>query len=249
MAMLPLVSCEKDTPFNTSHPDKGAVVITPTWESALEDTDIPGTYRIFADDAETSDASLHAPGKHTLLIYNEPEGIQVDGHIASLERDADGTPCSMPGFLFSKTMEIDVPQDDTLRVEAPMERRICPVSILVRFEGDNSAGVEQVTGTLDGIAGSVDICQNALLGESVCLPAEVSVLEFEAAGTMAKLQWRILGIHPQAKQELTLHLKMKDGRERREVFDLSEHLQDVESMKPVELFSTVELTPDVDATL
>lgn len=159
-AMFSMTSCVKDDLFHTPHPDKGAVVITPTWESALEESDIPDRCRIFADGVETTDKALHTPGKHTLFIYNEPEGIQVDGHIATLAKGTDGALCSMPGFLFSQTLEIDVPQDDTLRVEVPMERRICPVSVLVRLEGDNLEGVEEISSTLDGIAGSVDIYQN-----------------------------------------------------------------------------------------
>lgn len=248
--MLSMASCVKDDLFNTPHPDMGAVVITPTWECALEETDIPDRYRIFADGVETTDKALHTPGKHTLFVYNEPEGIQVDGHIATLTKGADGKPCSMPGFLFSQTMEIDVPQDDTLRVEVPMESRICPISVLVRLEGDNLEGLEQITSTLNGIAGSVDIYQNVLLGESVSLPAEVSVQKSKtrAAGTLVKLQWRIMGILPQEKQLVTLHFKMKDGVEMSETADISEYLQEVDKMIPIELSSTVEPPQDGDFT-
>lgn len=250
IAMLSLISCVKDDLLHTPHPDKGAVVITPTWESALEETDIPDRYRLFADGVETTDKALHTPGKHTLFIYNEPEGIQVDGHIATLAKGTDGTPCSMPGFLFSQTVEIDVPQDDTLRVEVPMERRICPVSVLMRLEGDNLESVEEITSTLNGIAGSVDIYQNVLLGESVSLPAEVSVQKAKtrATGTLVKLQWRIMGILPEEKQMLTLHFKMKDGVEMSETADISEYLQEVDKMKPIELSSTIVPPQDGDFT-
>lgn len=251
-AMLPLASCVKDRLFNTPHTDKGAVVVTPTWESAQDEIDldlgmvIPDSCRVFADGVETAGKALYTPGQHTLFLYNEAEGIDIDGHIATLKRNEDGTPCAVPGFLFSRTMEIDVPQDDILRVDVPMAQRVCAVSVQINLEGDNMDNVEQVSATLDGIAGSMDILRNEMLGESVSLLAVSSVSESTPEALCLDFHWRVFGIIPTEKQIITLRFKMKDGMEMSEPADISEYLQEVDKMKPVKLTSTMQPPQDGD---
>ena len=133
VAAVLLASCVKDDLYNTPHPDKGAVVITTDWTDALAESTVPGTYLLRMDDGKAVPTSekttvypeLLTPVAHTLLIYNEPEGITIASNVATVQQK-DGMLIPLPGYLFSAEKRLDIVQDDTLHVSVPMERRLCP---------------------------------------------------------------------------------------------------------------------------
>ena len=93
MAALLLTSCVKDDLYDTPHPDKGAVVIATDWTEALAESTVPETYLLRMDGGEAVQADEKElcypdqlmPGKHILLVYNEPEGMTVEGNTATVQ--------------------------------------------------------------------------------------------------------------------------------------------------------------------
>lgn len=143
VAAVLLASCVKDDLYNTPHPDKGAVVITTDWTDALAESTVPGTYLLRMDDGKAVPTSekttvypeLLTPVAHTLLIYNEPEGITIASNVATVQQK-DGMLIPLPGYLFSAEKRLDIVQDDTLHVSVPMERRLCPIVLNLDLNGE-----------------------------------------------------------------------------------------------------------------
>ena len=69
-----------------------------------------------------------APGEHTVLVYNTPEGFTVTDGIAYVER-VDGTRAladlidPLPETLYSGTKTVTVVADDTLHLDLSVARR------------------------------------------------------------------------------------------------------------------------------
>ena len=87
---LAMASCVKDELYDTPHPDKAAVVITTDWADALDETDVPAAYHIGMDGDETVKTQeattvypdLLVPGKHSVFVYNEPQGMTILSQIS-----------------------------------------------------------------------------------------------------------------------------------------------------------------------
>ena len=254
-AVMSLTSCVKDDLYNTPHPDKGAVVITTDWTEALAESTVPDTYLLRMDDGKAVQASgettvysdLLAPGAHTLLIYNEPEGIMVEGNTASIDLK-DGMLVPLPDYLFSAEEQLDVMQDDTLRITIPMQRRLCPIILSLDLNGENADEIAKIEATLSGMAGSVDLRTGTPGGES--LTARLDVREAEAKTRAAdavalEMKCRVTGTAQGEQQILTVKVTMEDGYVSTITSDLTEHLKDLNAdMEPVRLEGSIEAPQD-----
>lgn len=253
---LSLTSCVKDELFDTPHPDKGAVVITTEWAEALAESDIPASYFLSMDGGEAKQTNektfiypdLLAPGEHSLLVYNEPQGLTLSGTTAKVNLLPDGTAESMPGYLFSAQQTLAVVQDDTLRVSIPMARRVCPITMNLTLSGENTGKIAKIEAELSGVAGSVDMQSGAIGTENMTIKPVVGQ---PAAKTRAytegkvELKCRVLGINMAERQMLTVTVTMEDGYVSTIASDLTEYLKDLNAdMKPIELTGTVEAPQD-----
>lgn len=252
-ALLILASgCVKDDLYNTPHPDKGAAVITTDWTDALTESTVPGEYCLSMDGGNPERTkertccypSLLAPGRHTLLVYNEPQGMTLSGTTATVNAREDGTLEPLPEYLFSAVKELDVVLDDTLRITVPMERRLCPIQLHLSLEGENTEEIASIKATLGGMAASVDL-QTGIIGKEN-LAVNLDVRQAEAttrAYTKGRLEMkcRVMGINPQERQLLTITVTMEDGYVQTITSDLTEYLKDLNAeMEPVELTGKVE---------
>lgn len=259
-----LGSCsDEDEPsYKTSHPDKGAVVITTDWTDALAENTIPDTYCLCLNEtvkhvegATNCYPDLLPPGKHALLIYNEPQGITIDATTASVDLLEDETLEPMPGYLFSAMKELDVKADDTLRVSIPMERRLCPVTLKLSLVGDNAADISHIEALLNGIAASVDLQSGMPGNENLSVKPVIRQLASKTGSyTSGELEMacRIVGVTPGESQLLTITLQMKDGHTSTTVSDLTDYLNRVNSEQiPVVLESDLTIPKDagISATL
>ena len=250
-----LASCVKDDLYNTPHPDKGAVVITTDWTEALAESTVPDTYLLRMDDGEAVQASgettvcpdLLTPGTHTLLIYNEPEGITIADDAATVQQK-DGMLIPLPDDLFSAEANLNVVQDDTLRVTVPMERRLCPIILNLGLEGDNTDKIAKIEATLSGMAGSVDLRTGTPGGESLTARLDVRQAEAKARSTDAmalEMICRVTGTAQGERQILTVKVTMEDGYVSTITSDLTEHLKDLNAdMEPVRLEGSIEAPQD-----
>lgn len=251
VAVVLFASCVKDDLYNTPHPDKGAVVITTDWTEALAESTVPDTYQLRMDDGKAVQASeettvcpdLLTPGAHTLLIYNEPEGIAIADDVATVQQK-DGMLIPLPGYLFSAEKRLDVVQDDTLRVTVLMERRLCPIILNLDLNGENADDIAQIEATLSGIAGSVDLRTGTPDNESLTArldvrPAEAKVRFIDAVAL--EMKCRVTGTAQGERQILTVKVTMADGYVSTITSDLTEHLKDLNAdMEPVRLEGSIE---------
>lgn len=255
MAALLLTSCVKDDLYDTPHPDKGAVVIATDWTEALAESTVPETYllrmdegkAVQADEKELCYPDLLTPGTHTLLVYNEPEGIAVAGNTATVQIQ-DGMLIPLPGYLFSAEKELDVMQDDTLRINIPMERRLCPIVLNLALKGENTNEIANVEASLSGLSGSVDLRTGISGGENLTARLDVRPAEAKARFTDAvalEMKCRVMGICEGQKQLLSVKVTMNDGYVNTITSDLTELLKDLNTdMEPIKLEGSIEAPQD-----
>lgn len=253
---LSLTSCVKDTLFDTPHPDKGAVVITTGWAEALAESDIPASYFLSMDGGAAKQANektftypdLLTPGEHSLLVYNEPQGLTLSGTTAKVNLLSDGTAEPMPGYLFSAERKLAVVQDDTLRVSIPMVRRVCPITMNITLSGENTGKIAKIEAALSGVAGSVDMQSGTIDAENLTIKPVVGQASAKTrayAEGMIELKCRVLGINRAERQMLTVTVTMEDGYVSAITSDLTEYLKDLNAeMDPIEITGTVEAPQD-----
>ena len=218
-----LASCVKDELHNTPHPDQGVVSVSVDYPQGAEEDDY--TVEVDGkplDEGDNASGPL-APGEHTVLVYNTPEGFTVTDGIAYVER-VDGTRAltdlidPLPETLYSGTKTVTVVADDTLHLDLSVAQRTRDLRLeLTVTEGDPER-ITAITGTLSGVAGAYDLRSETLYGEAVSTaPA------FTRSGDKIEADLRLLGTMGEA-QVLTLTLTFTDGLTQTVESDLTEVL-------------------------
>lgn len=255
LMVLSLTSCVKKDIFYTPHPDKGAVVVTADWTEAPSETDVPQAWSFCINGGEVYQSvhpsqcypELLAPGKYTLLVYNEPQGFTLNGTTAVVDSYSDGLLVAEPGYLYSATQELEVVKDDTLRVTVPMKRLLSAVSMKVTLDGE-SADVADIEASLSGVSGSVELATGEISESPQAVRLDVKTAETASradAGKELELKCRILGVCVGYGQTLTVKIKNKDGHISSVTSDVTEELEKVNTDKqPVELEGSVSVSQD-----
>ena len=206
-----LASCVKDELHNTPHPDQGVVSVSVDYPQGAEEDDY--TVEVDGkplDEGDNASGPL-APGEHTVLVYNTPEGFTVTDGIAYVEH-MDGTRAltdlidPLPETLYSGTKTVTVVADDTLHLDLSVAQRTRDLRLeLTVTEGS-------------GVAGAYDLRNETLYGEAVSTaPA------FTRNGDKIEADLRLLGTMGEA-QVLTLTLTFTDGLTQTVESDLTEVL-------------------------
>ena len=222
VSALWLASCSKDE-YDTPHPDQGVVSVSVDYPQGAEEDDY--TVEVDGKPLDEGDNASNplAPGEHTVLVYNTPEGFTVTDGIAYVER-VDGTRAladlidPLPETLYSGTKNVTVVADDTLHLDLSVAQRTRDLRLeLTVTEGDPER-IAAITGTLSGVAGAYDLRSETLYGEAVSTaPA------FIRNGDKIEAGLRLLGTMGGA-QVLTLTLTFTDGLTQTVESDLTEVL-------------------------
>lgn len=251
-----VTSCVKDELFDTPHPSTGALIVTTDWSARSSNATQPADYIIRVGEHSQSVAGLTntfdrllAPGEHTLLVYNEPEGITVSGDIATVETDARAADRihPLPGFLFGHAADISVTPDDTLRVIAPMTQYVRTLRIELSIADGDVTRVTRSTGTLEGVESAV----NLLTGQRLAQSATV-VNDYEVAPDKMTVTYHLLGMVPQAAKTITTHITFSNGDTQTIVSDISAQLSDFHGdIEPLTLSAALSLPkqPGFSATI
>ncbi len=225
LSALLLSSCVKDELHRTPHPDRGVVSVSVDFPQGAEEGE---GYTVKVDgeplDEGGTDSDPLAPGEHTVLVHNTPEGFTVTDGIAYVERVDDGTLAPsdlidpLPEVLYSGTKTIHVTADDTLHLDLSVAQRTRDLRLeLTVAEGDPER-IASIAGTISGVAGAYDLLNETLYGEAVSTrPA------FTRSGDRITADLRLLGTMGEA-QTLTLILTFTDGQTQTATSDLTEAL-------------------------
>lgn len=218
-----LASCVKDELHNTPHPDQGVVSVSVDYPQGAEEDDY--TVEVDGkplDEGDNASGPL-APGEHTVLVYNTPEGFTVTDGIAYVEH-MDGTRAltdlidPLPETLYSGTKTVTVVADDTLHLDLSVAQRTRDLRLELTVTGGDPERIATITGTLSGVAGAYDLRNETLYGEAVSTaPA------FTRNGDKIEADLRLLGTMGEA-QVLTLTLTFTDGLTQTVESDLTEVL-------------------------
>lgn len=170
-AATSLAGCDvKDPIYNTPHPDHGTVTLTTDWTNRTAGIDIPASYTVAAGDyhAVVSGASnqldhLFAPGMYRAQVYSTPQHVTVTGTVATVagaSGNVDGVGTfvhNTPGWLFASVMELAIEADTEHAYTAVMQQQVRQLTLVVEPTGGMVDKIERITGTLSGVAASLDI--------------------------------------------------------------------------------------------
>ena len=176
---------------------------------------------------------LLSTSDYGMVAYNEPQGVSVNGNIATLNAVATRSEGSSvvtgnPDDLFS--VSEDLVQDellaltgDTLRLTVKMQQRTRQVNITMDTDVES---IKSVTGMLDNVVSSIDLTtgeQLSVAKASVSFTA--SPVEGEARMRL-KGTVRLLGVSQEKAQRQIMTVEITKGDERTETIttDLTEVL-------------------------
>lgn len=168
-AMLLTTSCVKDTLYNTPHPDHGKIAVTADWSARGEGIDIPAQWTVSMGDytgTETSSTHapdyLFAPGDYTLVVWNQAEGITVDGTtatVAAATANRAGTDAfvnNAPAWFFTHVQQTAIEKDKDHTFTAAMQQQTRELTLVVEPTGDAADRVTEIVAYLSGVAGTLD---------------------------------------------------------------------------------------------
>ena len=214
--LLLLNSCVKDELYKTPHPDKGRITITADWSHRSTDCPLPEEYVLLHSccevtalkvpaDREFCHPSLFEPNSHTLIAWNEADGITIDhttAHINTVEGDLLE---SLPGYLLTEAQNINVIKDDTLEVEIYMKQKTRDLLFELTVKEGDPNRISNITGTLSGIVGSFDLSSQRICGEAMN-----TSFPFARTNDKVTAHTRLLGTTG-LKQSLRIDLTFTDG--------------------------------------
>lgn len=166
-----LAGCRvKDPIYNTPHPDHGTVTLTADWSSIGEGLTAPASYTVKAADYTVTVSGvtnrldrLFVPGRYSIYAYNTAEHITVTGTTANVEaasapaRQTGTFVRNTPGWLFASATDATIEADTEHAYTAVMQQQVRQFTIVIEPAGGTTDRIAGITGTLSGVAASLDI--------------------------------------------------------------------------------------------
>lgn len=230
-AVISLTGCVKDELYNTPHPDKGAIVVQMDWSNLLPEA-VPESYVIRVDDYEQTVSGstntverLSEPGEHTLTVYNKPQGITINGDIASVNEIIGGRAVGsrvepLPDYLFSISETVNVNKDDTLRITVKPRLWVRQANVALTVAEGDYQRIVAVTSTLMGVEQSVNIRTGERQGTAVQVRNDFTVTDDKC-----NTSFRLMGIVPAEHQTLTVNIVFSNGDTQTIESDLTEQMR------------------------
>ena len=226
-----LAGCDvKDPIYDTPHPEHGTVALTTDWSGIGEGLTAPASYTVAVTPAAAAATGgytatltgttatldhLFEPGKYSIYAYNTPEHIAVTGTVASVE--AASAPAGQtgtfvgnaPGWLFASAMDATIEADTEHAYTAVMQQQVRQLTLIIEPTGGTTDRVESITGTLSGVAGTLDIDNGTHGSPSNVAMTFSKIIEGTDAGKYAATV-RLLGTAG-TQQQLTATIAFTDG--------------------------------------
>lgn len=222
-ALLLLTGCDvKDPIYNTPHPEKGAVTLTTDWSNIGKGLIAPDSYNVAAagytgtlSGAVNRLDYLFDPATLCINVYNTVEHVSINGTtatVATAPGNVDGVDQfiqNTPGWLFASSGEIMVEKDKEHSHTAVMRQQVRQLTIIIEPTGETTNRIESITGTLSGVASSLDFA-----GGTHGAPANVALTFARIADGDNAGRWsatvRLLGTAGE-QQKLTANICFTNG--------------------------------------
>lgn len=176
---------------------------------------------------------LLSTSDYDMVAYNEPQGVTVNGNIATLNTVATRSEGSSvvtgnPDDLFS--VSEDLVQDellaltgDTLRLTVKMQQRTRQVNITMDTDVEN---IKSVTGMLDNVVSSIDLTTGEQLSVAKAFVNFTASPVAEGEAMRLKGTVRLLGVSQEKaqRQKMTVEITKKDETTETITTDLTEVL-------------------------
>lgn len=214
MAAVLFTGCSKDEKHATDHPDHGKLALTTDWSDIGGGLAAPASYTVkVGDHTETVTGvtntldKLFEPGDYRMHMYNPAEHIVVSGTTSTV---AAATPPSgqqgtfvhnAPGWLFSCAMDVTLEKDKVHPLTAMMRQQVRQLTLVIEPAGGTTDRIENITGVLSGVAGTLDLNDGAHSGPANVTLTFSKITEGTDAGKWTATV-RLLGIAG-AEQHLT----------------------------------------------
>lgn len=226
-----LAGCDvKDPIYNTPHPDHGTITLTADWSGIGEGLTAPASYTVAATPAAAAATGgytatligttatldhLFEPGKYSIYAYNTPEHIAVTGTVASVEAATPPTGQTgafvrnAPGWLFASVADATIEKDTEHAYTAVMRQQVRELTLIIQPTGGTAERIAGITGTLSGVAGTLDIDNDTHGSPSNVAMTFSKITEGTDAGKYAATV-RLLGTAG-TQQQLTATIAFTDG--------------------------------------
>ena len=160
-----LTACVKEPLYDTDHPGHGKITLTTDWTERGEGIAIPAghTAHIGAHSAALTGERntidhLFEAGTHPIHIYNTADNIAVD--MATRTATADYAAGEV-GWLFTGTHSVAVEKDRHHEITVPMRQQVRQLTLVIEPKGETAGNIENITASLSGVAGTLDIGNDA----------------------------------------------------------------------------------------
>ena len=254
-AMLLLASCVKDRLyllpeddpdyFNPNEWKLGTMIVNTDWSHTDQGTVPSDSYILRLNDNEYVVGGvtnilrhLHAE-TYNVFAYYDPSGIHIDDLVATVEKEDDGTLIRYPGTLMvSDFQEAKVMRGDTTYVNLTMRQLVHEITVSIYMWPDDEKYISTITGTIDGIAQSVNITNGEVVSDYnsvIILPLTLTYTPYN--GKEEELQGklvptytctiRIIDIMDNSTQPMEILITYKDGTEETQTIDLKEILKNI----------------------
>lgn len=176
---------------------------------------------------------LLSTSDYDMVAYNEPQGVTVNGNIATLNTvttrsEGSSVVTGNPDDLFS--VSEDLVQDellaltgDTLRLTVKMQQRTRQVNITMDTDVE---GIKSVTGMLDNVVSSIDLTTGEQLSVAKASVSFTASPVAEGEAMRLKGTVRLLGVSQEKAQRqiMTVKITKEDGATETITTDLTEVL-------------------------
>jgi hypothetical protein len=166
----------KDPIYETDHPDKGQVTITADWSGMGMGIPRPESYTAevngtaYQDIPATPDSHTFPnvdPGTYTVYLYNKVSNLSVANKTATVAvipvpTGQTGTRLDpQPGWLFTGWLQETVEADRNYTFTVPMKQQVRELTLVIEPTGGTADKIESITASLSGVAGSLDLDNDA----------------------------------------------------------------------------------------
>ena len=257
-ALFFLSACVKEDKDCGIPAGSGLIEIRTDWSNRSPEVGIPETLRVLLEHGGASEPQLFTiigspaylpfqkTGLYRMYLYNDADFVTVEGTLATVEsssRSLRANPVieANPGWFFTASADVTVPEQDTVIVVARMEQQIRKLTFTFHLVDEGPLQLARLAASLDGIAGSFDLAT----GELGNISSAYSL--FDRQGEEETAVFHLLGIIPGVPQALTLLLTYSDNSTKTLIVDISDKLEGFNDNKETPMEWEADLSVDTEA--